>query len=304
MKHFVSLIEAIVACFSVSIKGYTNAHVGPETEGRSRKEGKAGEVASTVKVTPGVNSKFENVYLRFAFDSKTHDSEKDRYHHTTVDMGGIFSGPRKMEISGTMQGDDGKFVSGPLSFDYLCPQVSDIELPSYLKDRKFYGTLAKELKSATDFAKKQGWIAKRPYTPPSGNPTVKVVESRTAWNLTGVDEGGPFKWAGKWDKVDLLNHIQDLEVSISLLALKWSEGTGLMTPKGIQVCKDSQVFRILDAGLVETGRVPVEHAVASWDEPDPSYLPMDEFQALLLQGKVQVITEENGIPKVAQMLPA
>lgn len=277
VKRFKSLVEAVLSAVGfMAIEGYAKRHISPENAERevNRKNGNAKSCFPSV----GVNESFDGIYLRFPFDSSTWNVSSDHRHHTTCDVGSILKGCLHKGYSLVMVGrnDKGQFEKVGIEFDTLCPQIPENFLPTYMEDRHQFELANDELDKAIKQAKSMGLIEKRDWSP-SGEIKYKISHIRPAWNLAGLPSNGRFVWKSLTDEA-LLSRISVLEAMTSNLAEGWRSTMGL---KGI---KDSQVFRILDAGLVETGKAG---AVVS-EKDDASYVTPEQFEEMLKAGKIEV----------------
>jgi len=284
IKRFSSLVQAVLnAVGFMAIEGYASRHVSPDDAERVVKSGKEGErKVSSCFPTVGVNSDYDGIYLRFPFDGATYDVANDRNHHTTCDVGSILKGVLHAGYSLIMVGRNaaGQFEKVAVEFDTLCPQLPEAMVPSYIEERGIFELRADELDKATKVAKDRGLIAKRAYTP-SGDVFYRVEESRRTWKLTNLPKNGKFTWKGMANET-LMARIAELTTLCKGLADSWRSVAGLG-----KIEKDSQVFRILDGGLVETGKV---QAVVGM-KVSASYVTPDQFDRMLARGEIELVSK-------------
>lgn len=307
-KRFNSLFDALKNAVCLIVH-YVPRHVGEATEGRERKETSViDEKTGMVRVctqfpTFGVNKEFDSAYIRCPFDSGTEDTDKDRYHHTTVDVGSIVSSTvhKGVEIFLSVRDDKGRFQpTAKVEFDTLCPVLPDVSVEAYRSDRENFGLLSDELYKATSQAKKRGLIAKEGRGGSSGRVTYRIDENRKTWTLAGLPSNPRFAWAKMYPQTEegnatLLDRISFLETTCNDLADKWRV---FVLPD----TDNAQVFRILDAGLVEAGKATYEGSRKN----DPSYVSPDRFHALVKAGKVEIesATSEKVVGKVKTLASA
>lgn len=284
-----SLFEIIVRAVWLRIEGYFAHHVGQVTEGRQvvsySDDGKRTKITSAYS-NPGVNMEYDGFYVKMPFDSGTKDTDKDRRHHTTPDIGSVLSGKLYdgVQIFHVVRNEKGQFEDAGeiLEWNSLCPQVPDSMVSEYLADRIKFHTLSKEFDSVKAAMKKRGLlptVSRGPYVPDMSK-THKVFEIRTAWELSGLPKTG-FKWAELSDEV-LSGRYESIPGEIAPLAEFWNKSLGLdLDPK--------QLFRALDAGLVESGRA----TATTTEKKITTGKTAKEFAAMVAAGKVIVGTVET-----------
>ncbi len=281
-KRFESLIEAVAACVGyVVLVGYRALRVNADDQNRQVKSfyEDGSRKATSMFATPGVTSEFDGVYIRFPYDSQTGDLGNDRYHHTTCTVGSIISGglTGDYEITGVFKNDeDGKFENYLLAWDWLCPQVPENMVAKYQSDRIDYHIKSNQLDRAIKKAKSLGLIEVAHREPPKGDKD-KIINPRRSWKLSTLPEVGRMSWAAMAND-QLMELISKLESEIASLVKKWSATMGLEW-----VEKPEQLFRIIDGGLVESGRL--EASIHQKD--DPEYVTSEEFDRKVAAGLVE-----------------
>lgn len=288
MKVFNSMVEAVISALGmVVINGYQKRHVNPETIERKVKESSLtqdGRKATSCFAKPGVNLETDTVYIRFPFDSQTLDNAKDSWHHTTCDVGSVLTGKlhKDYTLSMVSRNEKGQFENVPVSFQYLCPQVPDSMVEEYVKDRGEYELLSDELDKVRKQMKDRGLIPKGSYSPPDPAKTCRVVEVRKVWNLANLPKNPRFSWKEKTDNY-LSQRMAEINSRIGEITFQWQSLTGL------QELEEKQLFRALDAGLVESGRLPADVREKNFST---KHTP-EEFATLVATGKVIVGAAET-----------
>lgn len=280
-KRFESLIGAVSACVGfVVIVGYRALRVNADDQNRQVKSfyEDGSRKMTSMFATPGVTSEFDGVYIRFPYDSQTGDVEKDRYHHTTCTVGSIISGglTGDYEITGVFKNEDGKFENYLLAWDWLCPQVPENLIPEYQADRTDFHLKSVQLDRAVKKAKSLGLIEVAHREPPKGDKD-KIINPRRNWKLSTLPEVGRMSWASMSNE-QLMELIARLGLEIECLATKWAAVMNLAW-----VEKPEQLFRIIDGGMVESGRFEV--IIETRD--DPEYVTREEFDRKIAAGQVK-----------------
>ena len=282
IKKFRSLIEAVLSASGfLAISGYRSKHVSPDNA--EREVNRVGGVVKSCFPMIGVNESFDGVYLRFPFDGGTYDVAKDRNHHTTCDVASVLTGQLHNGLGLVMvtRNEKGQFEKFGIEVDTLCPQLPEEFLPNYLHDRGAFELASDELGKAVKQAKDRGLIATRAQGTPSGKVFYRVEETRKTWDLAGLPSNGRFAWKSM-DNESLLSRISVLETQTKNLADGWRAVASL---QGIK--EDSQVFRILDAGLVEKGKYPA----IKGEKIDASYIEAEQFAEMVTNGEIEITTK-------------
>lgn len=283
MRVFSSMIEAVLSASGmVIINGYQKRHLNPEILERKVKESSLsqdGRKATSIFAKPGVNLETDTVYIRFPFDSQTLNTTKDAWHHTTCDVGSVLTGKlhKDYTLSMVSRNEKGQFENIPVSFQWLCPQVPDTLLDEYVKDRGEYELLSDEIDKIRKVMKDRGLLPKGSYGPPDPTKTCRVVEIRKGWNLAGLPKNLRFSWKEKTDD-DLYQRMSDINCRIGKITFQWQS---LM---GLSELEEKQLFRALDGGLVESGRLPADVKNKNFST---KHTP-EEFAALVSSGKVTI----------------
>ena len=294
-KRFRSLVEAVSSAVGfMSIEGYEARHVTPDNAEREVRGSKEQlRKVSSCRPTVGVNSVFDGLFMRFPFDSGTYDVSKDWNHHTTCDIGSILDGTLRKGYSLVMVGrnEKGQFERQDIEFDFLCPQLPEGMVKNYLAERHTFELANDEQTKAIKQAKDRGLMEKRPYIPSDGSVKYRVDNIRQTWTLAELPKNKRFAWAKDYPKTEegnkkLMNRIADLEVLCVWLAKSWRIVCGLEKIKGV-----AEVFRIIDAGLVESGRV----AANIGEKNDPKYVTPEQYQRMLEKGEIRTVEQlEDG----------
>lgn len=284
VKRFGSLVEAIQSCKGcVTLHGYAALRVNAEDQNRAVKSyykpetGERKMVSHFTKV--GVSKDYDGVYIKFPFDSNTGNLTEDEYHHTTCTVGSIIAGSLTgdYEIDAVLRNEKGQFEVFQLEWDRLCPQIPDSSLENYKKDRAKWELIHDELRKAEAQAKKRGLIEKEDRSGwGMGTPKDKVENVRRQWELADLPKNGQFSWAKMTDK-DLMERIETLCNQEKAIHDLWAASMGLEW-----VEDTSQLMRILDGGMVESGR----WEIVVTRKMDCEYLDRNDFLAKVKRNEV------------------